>query len=62
MDFHALARLYHFRALLRERGAPWPLSRTGSHTGCVPIKAKNVPDKPRLTRALLQSKGDRRDV
>ena len=26
MGFHALARLYHFRALLREIGAPWPLS------------------------------------
>ena len=31
-------------------------------TGCFPVKAKKCPDRPSLTRALLQSKGDARDV
>ena len=34
----------------------------GSHTGCVTVNAKIFPDRLRLTKALLQSKGDGRDV
>ena len=58
MDFQALARLHPFRAHFTETGALWPLvGYAGSQTGGDPVQAKNFPERPRLTRALLQTKG-----
>ena len=59
MDFQALARLHHVRAHSSETITLWHLGR---YAGCVSVKVKNFPDRPRLTTALIQSKGEGRDV
>ena len=61
MDFQAVARPHHIWGLPVERKMqilpPRPSSQVDTQAG-----SKNVPDRPRLTRSLLQRKQDGTDI
>ena len=63
VDFQALAGLQQFRAHSRETGALWRPGRACRFTHRVCSRqSQEFSDRPRLTRVVLQSKGEGRDV
>ena len=55
--------LHPSRTHSSKTGALWPLGRVCRFTHWVCChQSQEFPDRPRLTRALLQRKGDRKDV
>ena len=57
MDSQAVAWPHSFSTLQKESGSLCPfVGYADSHTECVSVGTRNVPDRLRFTRALLQSK------